>query len=83
MAGSEGQATTSTGARIELSRLVPEGRTMIEVERPHETVIVVRQGLMDPELVDELNRHLAEATHTGRWQRHGDPFDEPKPHAEP
>jgi len=81
MAHSEGQAAASAcNARIELSPLVPEGRTMVEVELPDETVIVVRQGLMDAELVDEWNRHWAEATHNGRWRRSDYPFDEPKGH---
>ena len=81
MAHTEGQPTASVcTARIELSPLVPEGRTMVEIELQEETVIVVRKGLMDPELVDEWNRYLTEATHTGRWQRSDCSFEEPRGH---
>jgi len=53
---------------------------MVEIELQEETVIVVRKGLMDPELVDEWNRYLTEATHTGRWQRSDCSFEEPRGH---
>ena len=58
-----------TRARIMFSELVPDGRTMVEVERDTETVICVRPGEMSPALADEWNAHLAHATRSGRWLR--------------
>ncbi|WP_030928388.1 hypothetical protein [Streptomyces sp. NRRL B-24720] len=56
-------------ARIVFSDLVPDGRNMVEVERPGESIICVRPGEMSPALAAEWNQHLAHATHTGRWVR--------------
>ena len=56
-------------ARIEFTDLVPEGRVMVQVERPNETVICVRPGEMSEALAAEWNRHLAHATRSGRWLR--------------
>ena len=59
----------AVSARIIFSDLVPDGRSMVEVERPGETVICVRPGEISPGLVAEWNRHLEHATRSGRWLR--------------
>lgn len=56
-------------ARIVFTDLVPDGRAMVEIERPDETIICVRPGEMSVALADEWNAHLAHATRTGRWTR--------------
>lgn len=61
--------TKSAQARIMLTDLVPEGRTMVEVVRGNETVICVRRGEMSEALVEEWNDHLAHATRSGCWLR--------------
>ncbi|MER6191820.1 hypothetical protein [Streptomyces cyaneofuscatus] len=68
MADSEVQ-TGSARARIMLTDLVPEGRTMVEVVSDDETVICVRPGEMSEALVEEWNEHLAHATRSGCWLR--------------
>ncbi|MGW1463893.1 hypothetical protein ACWCPT_05995 [Streptomyces sp. NPDC002308] len=62
-------SSSSTRARIEFSDLVPDGRSMVELELGGETVICVRPGEMSPALLAEWNGHLAHATRSGRWQR--------------
>lgn len=79
MADSEGQESACS-ARIELSHLVPDGRAMVPVDRATETVLVVREGMMDPVLVDEWNQYLDAVTHTGRWRRSDCPLEPPKGH---
>jgi hypothetical protein len=44
--------------RIETSRLLPDGTDVVRLERPGETVILIREGHTSPELVGQLNRHL-------------------------
>lgn len=68
---SEEQAEPSktVHARIIFSDLVPDGRAMVEVERPNETVICVRPGEISPSLMAEWNQHLEHATRSGRWLR--------------
>lgn len=68
MSGGEAQ-TGSAHARIMLTDLVPEGRTMVEVVSDDETVICVRPGEMSEALVEEWNDHLAHATRSGCWLR--------------
>ncbi|MFH9368115.1 hypothetical protein ACH4K8_20835 [Streptomyces anulatus] len=68
MADSEVQ-TGNAHARIMLSDLVPDGRTMVEVVSDRETVICVRRGEMSEALVEEWNEHLAHATRSGCWLR--------------
>lgn len=60
---------TAARARIVISDLVPDGKTMIEVERPGETVIAVHPDHMSEELAREWNLHLEHATRSGRWLR--------------
>lgn len=74
MTDSEGQEQTNRSslpsrARIIFSEFVPDGRTMVEVERPDETVICVRPGEMSERLRTEWNAHLDHATRDGRWLR--------------
>lgn len=69
----------TVGARIQVSDLVPDGRSMVEVETDSETVICVRRGEMSDRLVRELNGHFAHATRTGRWIR-PDTDDQPPGH---
>ncbi|MFF4943689.1 hypothetical protein [Streptomyces rubiginosohelvolus] len=61
--------TGSAQARIMLTDLVPEGRTMVEIVSDDETVICVRRGEMSEALVEEWNDHLAHATRSGCWLR--------------
>lgn len=65
----QSNARLVTGARIQFSSLVPDGRPMVEVEVAGETVFCVRPGEMSPALADELNQHWAHATRSGRWLR--------------
>lgn len=67
-------------ARIVISDLVPDGKTMIEVECPGETVIAVHPDHISPELAREWNAHLAHATRSGRWLRAETPPEQPKDH---
>lgn len=75
----ETAATQRTGARIQASDLVPDGRSMVEVEIDGETVICVRRGEMSDQLMQEWNGHLAHATRSGRWIR-PDTDDKPSGH---
>ncbi|MER6103640.1 hypothetical protein ABT115_15280 [Streptomyces sp. NPDC001832] len=66
MADSEGQAKReAVRARIAFSELVPDGRSMVQVELPEETVFCVRPGEMSKALAAEWNRRFE---HT-RWLR--------------
>ncbi|MGW1546655.1 hypothetical protein [Streptomyces sp. NPDC002346] len=71
MSDSEGPAESrkAVRARIVFTDLVPDGRAMVEVECPDETIICVRPGEMSTALADEWNCHLEHATRSGRWIR--------------
>lgn len=47
----------------------PEGRNMMEIELPHETLIVIKPGGMERPLYDEWNRYLDRVTGQGNWRR--------------
>lgn len=75
----QSEPSETVRARAVFSDLVPDGRTMVEVERPHETVICVRPGEMSPAFLAEWNRHLEHATRSGRWLR-AETGEEPEGH---
>lgn len=75
----EGTASAAR-ARIEISDLVPDGMNMVEVELETETVLVMRTGMIRPELADEWNHHMAHATAVGRWTRTPGPDESPSGH---
>ncbi|MFI9200221.1 hypothetical protein [Streptomyces sp. NPDC053048] len=66
-------------ARFELSDLLPDGVIEAPMERAGEFVWLIRQGLMAPELIDEMNRRLEHIVGNGLWEQKWDGPSEP-PH---
>lgn len=75
--------TTSTTRKTVTARIVfsdelphgcppldlPDGRMMMEVELDDITLLIVRPGSMDRQLLDELNRYADRVTALGIWSR--------------
>lgn len=78
MTDSEAADAPRFAARIVESDLVPEGRTLVQIDLPGETIIAVKPGHMSSQLMAEWNRALRHATETGRWpQIENDPDEKP------
>lgn len=48
---------------------LPDGRMMIEIELDGLTLLIVRPGSIDRQLLDELNRYADRVTTLGIWSR--------------
>lgn len=48
---------------------LPAGRMMMEIELEDLTLLIIRPGAMDRQLLDELNRYADRVTTLGIWSR--------------
>jgi hypothetical protein len=57
------------GARYVLREDLPDGKIVVPIDTPTETLMAVHPRHMSAELVAEINHHLAYLTRLGIWRR--------------
>lgn len=85
--GADGPVTTGdtprTSARYEFSDLVPEGESVIGMEREGQFVMFVRPGEMSPACMAAINKHLEHLIGNGLWTQRWSGQLPPHPADEP